>query len=122
MKLPDKAVTLKEFRKTTDSFLSDECKKNNGHRVHKKCGGIIRIGFVYLFYLNKDGSLDPGSDGFGIGLERVPYCENCNPPDGFNYTYARRMPIKRDHAKKQKDQKLTRDDIQWLTGTGRYAQ
>lgn len=122
MKLPDNAVTLKEFQTLIDSFLSDECQKGGGHLAHKKCGGDIRIGFANLFYLNDDGSLDPGSDGFGIGPERVPYCEKCDPPDGFNHTYARRVPIKRDLTEKPKQQELTRDDIAWLTGTGRYAQ
>lgn len=95
MKLPDKAITLKKFQKMIDSFLSDECQKGSDHLTHKKCGGGIRTGFVNLFYLNKDGTLDPRSDGFGIGPTRVPYCENCDPPDGFNHTYARRIPITR---------------------------
>lgn len=122
MKLPDNAVTLKEFQKIIDSFLSDECQKGSGHLTHKKCGGDIRTGFANLFYLNDDGSLDPGSDGFGIGPKRVPYCENCDPPDGFNHKYACRVPIKQDPAEKLKQQELTRDDTEWLTGTGRYAQ
>lgn len=96
MKLPNNAVTLKEFQIAIDSFISEECQKDSGHLIHKKCSGGIRIGFANLFYLNDDGSLDPGSDGFGIGPKQVPYCENCDPPDGFNYSYSRRMPIKRD--------------------------
>lgn len=96
MKLPDKSVTLKEFLEMIDAFLSSECQKADGHFVHKKCGGAIRSGFANLFYENADGSLDPGPDGFGIGPEQVPYCENCDPPDGHNHKYARRVPIKRD--------------------------
>ena len=42
-----------------------------------------------------DGSLDPGSDGFGIGPKRIPYCETCFPQNGSNYTYAIRFPILR---------------------------
>ena len=95
MKLPENAVTLKEFQELIDSFLRNECDKGSDRLIHKKCGGGIRIGFANLFYLNEDGSLDPGSDGFGIGPKRVPYCEKCDPPDGFKYTYACRVPIKR---------------------------
>lgn len=96
MKLPDRAVTLKELSDIAASFVSSECTKDDGHLVHKECGGAIRIGFVNLFYQNDDGSLDPGYDGFGIGPKRVPYCENCDSPDGFKHTYARRLPIKQD--------------------------
>ncbi|MBI2023448.1 hypothetical protein HYT01_02715 [Candidatus Giovannonibacteria bacterium] len=95
MKMPDKAVTLAGFRKMANDFISRECKKSDGHLAHIKCGGSVRVGYANLFYQNKNGSLDPGSDGFGIGPERVPYCENCDPPDGCNYTYSRRVPIKR---------------------------
>ncbi len=122
MKLPAKAVTLQELQKMIDAFLSDECRKSGGRLLHKKCGGGIRTGFANLFHLNNDGSLDPGSDGFGIGPKRVPYCENCDPPDGCNHTYARRVSIKRDPIEKPKRGKLTRDDVNWLTGTGRHAQ
>src|SRR3989344_2026216 len=110
MKLPDRPVTLEEFQKMIDVFLSNECQKDGGHLTHKKCSGGIRQGFANLFYQNDDGSLDPGSDGFGIGPKKVPYCENCDPPDGFNYTYACRVPIKRDPSAKPKTQELTRDD------------
>lgn len=107
MKLPDNAVTLKEFQKMVDSFIADECQRGSGHLTHKKCGGGIRIGFANLFYLDDDDSLDPGSDGFGIGPKRVPYCEKCGPPDGFNHTYTRRVPIKRDPTKKPKPRELS---------------
>lgn len=95
MKLPDNAVTLQEFNALVDVFLTEECQSGRDHLAHKKCGGAIRVGFANLFYLNKDGCLDPGLDGFGIGPRRVPYCESCNPPDGFHHTYARRVAIKR---------------------------
>ncbi len=94
MKLPDVPVTLKEFQKMIDVFLSDECQKGDRYLTHKKCGGGIRQGFANLFFINKDGSLDPGHDGFGIGPRRVPYCEECDPPDGCNYTYACRVLIR----------------------------
>ncbi len=96
MKLPDQAVTLREFQALIDSFISTECQRDSGRLIHRGCGGAIRVGFANLFYQSEDGSLDPGHDGFGIGPRRVPYCENCDPPDGFEYTYARRVPIKRD--------------------------
>jgi len=95
MKLQEEPVTLEEFKKAVDLFIADECERGGGHLVHKKCHGSIRTGFANLFYLNDDGSLDPGGDGFGIGPKKVPYCENCDPPDGFKFTYARRLPIKR---------------------------
>lgn len=96
MEMPDTTVTLGEFKALVDSFLSDECEKGNGHLIHKKCGGGIQKGFANLYYLAEDGTLDPGPDGFGIGPVAVPYCENCDPPNGFNHTYARRIPIARE--------------------------
>ncbi|MCK5059555.1 MAG: hypothetical protein KAR00_00185 [Candidatus Pacebacteria bacterium] len=93
MELPNNAVTLDKFEKLIEKFITTDSKKEGGRLVHKKCGGTIRIGFVPLFYLGEDGSLDPGPDGFGIGKKRVPYCEKCDPPDGFNFSYARRIPI-----------------------------
>ena len=70
--------------------------RSDDHLVHKDCGGAIRKGFLNLFYLNKDGSLDGRPDGFGIGPKPVPYCERCFPPDGFKHTYAVRFPILRE--------------------------
>ena len=102
MKLHDKAVTLQEFQAMINSFISEECKKSGGHLVHTQCGGAIKVGFANLFFQNTDGSLDPGIDGFGIGSVRVPYCEKCDPPNGFNYTYTRRVGVARDKNKKPK--------------------
>lgn len=99
-------ITLDDFEKAIKFFISNACEKKDDHLVHKQCGGSVRIGFINLFYINPDGTLDPGSDGFGIGPKRVPYCEKCFPPNGFNYTYAFRFPITRDENKKQKEQEL----------------
>lgn len=101
MTLENFAITLEEFNYAIGLFISQKCEKNGDHLVHKDCGGSIRIGFLNLFYLNNDGSLDPGSDGFGIGPKRVPYCERCFPPDGFNHTYAVRFPILRERKTAQ---------------------
>ncbi len=95
MKLPGKPVTLREFQQLIDAFVLNECRRDNDHLTHKKCGNGVRIGFANLFLLKEDGSLDPGSDGFGIGPKQVPYCEECDPPDGFNHTYADRVRIKK---------------------------
>lgn len=123
MKLPDNPVTLEEFHKAINEFIKGECEMGGDHPTHKKCGSGIRVGFVNLFYVNEDGSLEPGGDGFGIGPHRVPYCEKCDPPDGFNYTYARRLGIKRpQNEKPPKKEELTWDDIEWYLGKGRYSQ
>ncbi len=96
MSLAELAVTLDEFRTSIDTFIARECEKKERYFVHKNCGSAIRTGYLNLFYLNDDGSLDPGSDGFGIGPKRVPYCERCFPPDGFKDHYAFRFPILRE--------------------------
>lgn len=96
MSLAEFAITLEELRSSIDLFIKRECEKEGGHLVHKYCREGIRVGFLNLFYLNPDDSLDPGSDGFGIGPIKVPYCERCFPPDGFNHTYAVRFPILRE--------------------------
>lgn len=93
MKLPSEAVTLDDFSALIDLYQKNECEMHDGHFTHKLCGGAIRVGFVHLFLLNDDGSLDSGPDGFGIGPKRVPYCERCDPPDGLNHTYACRILI-----------------------------
>lgn len=123
MKLPTEAVTLKEFFSLVDAFIANECEKGSGHLVHKKCGSAIRTGYANLFYVDENGDLEPGRDGFGIGPKSVPYCEKCDPPDGFKHTYARRVPIKHvpeEEAKPKKKPSL--DDLFWLTGRGPYAQ
>lgn len=89
------AVTLDELQAALNLFLAKECQESGDHLIHRGCGGGIRIGFLNLFYLNDGGSLDPGQDGFGIGPQKVPYCERCFSPDGFNHTYAVRFPILR---------------------------
>lgn len=122
MKLPNKAVTLKEFQQLIDSFILNECQQINDHLIHKNCGGAIRIGFVNLVYIGKNKSLNPDVCRFNLGFKRVPYCENCDPPNGLNYTYARFVLIKQSSIKKSKQQKLNYDDIAWLLGTGRYKQ
>ena len=98
MKIPARAVTIVELRHLIAAFVDDECDKDERSRrmTHKKCGRLIRTGYFNLFYVNDDGSLDPGIDGFGIGPQQVPYCEKCDPPDGFNHAYARRILIKHD--------------------------
>ncbi|MGD9276006.1 MAG: hypothetical protein PVJ67_02440 [Candidatus Pacearchaeota archaeon] len=96
MSLEEFAVTLEEFDKAINIFIKEKCEKHCDHLVHKNCGGDIRVGFLNLFYLNENGTLDPGEDGFGIGPRRVPYCERCFPPDGFKHTYAYRFPILRE--------------------------
>jgi|SRR3989344_5790187 len=101
MSLSEFAVTIDELRTSIDAFVARECEKKDSHLAHKNCGGAIRGGFLNLFYLKNDGSLDPGSDGFGIGPKSVPYCERCFPPDGFNYTYAVRFPILRERREGQ---------------------
>src|SRR3989338_7824503 len=100
MLLADFAVTLEGLKAAVDLFVSEKCEKSDDHLVHKDCGGAIRIGFLNLFYQNDDGSLDPGWDGFGIGPRRVPYCEKCFPPDGFNHRFAVRFPILRNAGKR----------------------
>ena len=97
------AVTPDELITSIDEFIEKECEKRDGHLIHKNCGGTIRNGFLNLFYLNDDQSLDPGIDGFGIGPKKVPYCEICFPPDGYNHTYAVRFPMLRERKKDQQD-------------------
>lgn len=95
MSFPECAITLDELKTSIDTFVQEECERTNDHLAHKNCGGAIRTGFLDLFYLNNNGTLDLGHDGFGIGPKSVPYCERCFPPDGHNYTYAVRFPILR---------------------------
>ena len=108
MPIRDFAVTLDELATAINTFVSNECEKKEDHLAHKNCGGAIRVGFLNLFYLNEnDGTLDPGSDGFGIGPKRVPYCERCFPPDGFKHTYAIRFPILRERKTEHRDYGLS---------------
>lgn len=96
MKLPSEPVTLDEFKALVDLYKKNECEKRDGHLVHKGCGGEICVGFANLFYMNPDGSLDLGGDGFGMGREPIPFCERCDPPDGAEHAYTHRVPIERD--------------------------
>lgn len=101
MSVEDCAATLDELSDALNAFVSQNCEKKAGNLAHKNCGGAIRVGFLNLFYLNEDGSLDSGSDGFGMGPKKVPYCEKCFPPDGFNHTYAFRFPIIKERPPQQ---------------------
>jgi hypothetical protein len=96
MELPKNPLTEDEFYKARKDFLA-ECEKSgsgSGYALHhKKCGGLIRKGFMNLFEVDPSGALTPGRDGFGLGPVQVPYCENCDPPQGFNYTYNIRVGI-----------------------------
>ena len=92
MKLPRNPLTEEEFRQAKIAFLQ-ECEKKDGNLVHTGCGGAIRQGFYDCFEVAPDGSLKPGPDGFGLGPQRVPYCDRCDEPDGFRHTYAVRVGI-----------------------------
>ena len=92
VELADNPIKEEDFDAAKSEFLAG-CEKVDGVFRHKKCGGAIRRGFMPCFWVRPDGELDPGSDGFGIGPLPVPYCENCDPPDGFNYAYAIRVGI-----------------------------
>ncbi len=101
MSLIEFAPTLDELLKSINLFVKSECEKGDGHLIHKNCGGAIRVGFLNLFYINDNGTLDPGYDGFGIGPKQVPYCEDCFPPNGFNFAYPVRFPILRERCSDQ---------------------
>ncbi len=116
MSLADLAPTFDELGNALDVFIAEGCEKKDGILAHKDCGGGIRAGFLNLFYLNDDGSLDPDPDGFGIGPKKVPYCERCFPPDGFNYTYAVRFPVLKERSTQQKDYVFTWGDREITSG------
>lgn len=92
MQIPQKPITKQELELIIKKFL-ERCKKQGNGIICGKCGGSIRIGFINCFSADKNESLNPGHDGFGLGPKKVPYCENCDPPDGFDYTYTRRVGI-----------------------------
>lgn len=112
----DCAVTLEELMNATKHFVKQNCEKRGDHLEHKECGGAIRKGFLNSFYINDDGSLDPGDDGFGIGPIAVPYCERCFPPDGFNHSYAVRFPILRERKENNKDYRINWGNRKTITG------
>lgn len=91
MKFDKYTVTEEEFNLGVANFLKG-CRTSDECLVHIACGGAIRQGF-YDCYEVIDGNLDPGPTGFGLGPRKVPYCENCDPPDGVKHTYAVRLGI-----------------------------
>lgn len=93
MRLLKNPLTREEFEKAKTDFLAECEKGTDGVTRHKQCGRPIRAGYMHCFKATAEGALDLGSDGCGIGPVRVPYCEQCDPPDGFNYTYAIRVGI-----------------------------
>jgi len=74
--------TAESLGKAIRAYL-DAGKRDDGFFC-PKCGARIRQGFLNVFY-PEDTEPNP---------VRVPYCERCDPPDGFNYTYARRVFIR----------------------------
>lgn len=122
MPLDDFAITFDELTRAIRTFTSEQCERSGDHIVHKNCGGAIRRGFLDLFYLNEDGSFDPGEDGFGIGPKAVPYCEKCFPPDGFKYTYAVRFPILRERKENPKKLSYVWGNREAITGSQRLIE
>jgi hypothetical protein len=48
------------------------------------CGERLRKGFLNCIFVDKEGKT---SSDYPEPVP-VPYCEQCDPPDGFNYTYS----------------------------------
>ena len=88
MKLPyENPVTEEELDGIIDRFIKEECRNEKGRPTHKGCGGAIRVGFVHFFM--------PDSEGNGVetGVKKIPYCDRCDPPDGYKHTYTRRLEL-----------------------------
>lgn len=86
MEIPAEAVTKDQFIELINEFLEEECMHGvvgGAPLVHIKCYGSIRQGFVNAYV---DGSTTP------VPI-KVPYCESCDPPDGFKNTYSRGVQI-----------------------------
>lgn len=49
-----------------------------------KCGEPIRVGFLNAIFVDASGKTEQDM----AEPVRVPYCERCDAPDGFNHTYS----------------------------------
>lgn len=96
MKIPTDVTSWDDLQKLADGFIRWETKGDGHHRVCARCNGAIRRGFINCWYANERDEVEVGDDGFGIGPVPVPYCETCDPPDGFHHTYAVRVRIKKE--------------------------
>lgn len=55
-----------------------------------RCGTPLRKGFLNCIFVDKDGKTDSDHP----DPVPVPYCEDHDPPDGFNHTYTRMVIVK----------------------------
>lgn len=76
-----------QMAKAIKAYLANCMKTKNGYRC--KCGQPIRQGFIPTFPVDRNGRLLDDEE----TPRQVPYCERCDPPDGFNHSYARRVFI-----------------------------
>lgn len=88
MKFHTKTYEPGEFAKKIKEYLSKCIKTDDGYLC--KCGSQIRQGFVPTFPVDrKTGDVLDETE----TPRRVPYCDRCDPPDGFHQSYARRVFI-----------------------------
>lgn len=76
-----------EMGKAIKAYLARGTKK--GSQYFCKCGEPIRMGFVATFPVDRKGNVMETTE----TPRGVPYCEECDPPDGFNHSYAIRVFI-----------------------------
>jgi hypothetical protein len=87
MKFKSRVYEPGEMGKDIQDYLSKATKTGSGYAC--SCGTPIRSGFVATFPVDEKGTvLDEIEQ-----PRKVPYCEKCDPPDGFNHSYARRVFI-----------------------------
>lgn len=89
MKIKTEIYENGEFKREVEKYLA-ACPRVNGRPTCKTCGTVIKTGYANAFPVDNDGVvLDTTPQPL-----KTPYCEKCDPPDGFNYTYATRVFIR----------------------------
>lgn len=76
-----------EMKKAIEAYLARGTKKDG--QPFCPCGKPIRVGFVATFPVDREGNVLETTE----TPRKVPYCDACDPPDGFNHSYARRVFI-----------------------------
>lgn len=90
MKFKSRVYEPGEMGKDIQEYLSQATKTAEGYLC--SCGTAIRQGFVATFPVDAEGTVLDETE----QPRKVPYCGKCDPPDGFNHSYARRVFIRID--------------------------
>jgi hypothetical protein len=93
---PDGVLEIVEIRWRIQQYIYEHTVqdlKTPGMLLCKKCKVMIREGFFNLLLTDSEGNLWPEHRKGIMYPLRVPYCENCDPPDRDDFVYTKMVEV-----------------------------